>query len=55
MAPKPQIRIVAMAAKRQPARNAPAASGGCVTVAATSTSSGVAHAGAGSAAENSRW
>ena len=25
MAPKPQIRIVAMAAKRQPARKAPAA------------------------------
>ena len=36
--------------KRQPACNTPAANSGCVTVAATPTSPGVAHAGVGSAA-----
>lgn len=38
--------------KRQPARNAEAANSGCVTVAATATSPGVAHAGVESAADN---
>jgi hypothetical protein len=41
-----------MAAKRQPGRNASAANSGCVTVAATPTSPGVAHAAVGSVAGN---